>query len=139
MPWPEVATCAGFHFTFSSHRTHKDTAYTPRAAYRVLSFGSDVTFIAVGPRIIWTHAMVNHRDTREGGGSVRPSRVRGGIVWCAGSRLTSLYASRCDGEGLRYYRCSIRFVSGYVRVICSCLFESARNSRVKVRVQLKSK
>ena len=52
MLWPEVVTCAGFHSTFSSHRTHKDTAYTPRAAYRVPSFGSDVTFIAVGPRII---------------------------------------------------------------------------------------
>jgi len=56
MPRPEVAICAGLYSTFSSHRTRKDTAYTPLpkhgAATRALSFDSDVTFIAVGPRII---------------------------------------------------------------------------------------
>lgn len=56
MPWPKVATRAGLHSTFSSHHTRKDTAYTPLpkhgAANRVLSFDLDVTFIAVGHRII---------------------------------------------------------------------------------------
>ena len=55
VPLPEVATCVGFHSTFSSHRTRKHTAYTPlpkhRAANCVLSFDPDVTFFAVGHRI----------------------------------------------------------------------------------------
>jgi hypothetical protein len=52
MPRPEVAICAGLYSMFSSHRTRKDAAYTPLPKHGALSFDSDVTFIAVGPRII---------------------------------------------------------------------------------------
>lgn len=69
--------------------------------------------------------MENRRDTREGG-SVRPPQDRGG---CAGSCLTACTRLEAKARGCATVLV-YSFVSGYVRVICICLFESARTRRV---------
>ncbi len=103
MTWPEVATGASFHSTFPSHRTRTDTAYTPLpehgAANRVLSFDSDITFIAVGHRItglmLWRIIeMLGKKKVWSG-----PRGVRGGIVRCAGSCLTTCTRLGATGRG----------------------------------------
>jgi hypothetical protein len=76
MPWPEVAPLAPVSIPHSHPigHTRKDTAYTPLpkhgATNHVLSFDSDVTFIAVGHRIIglmpWGIVEVLGKEVRSG-------------------------------------------------------------------------